>query len=145
MKPSPLADRRTLIRRVYLDLAGLRPTYDEVEAFAKDDSADAYEKLIDRLLASDHYGERWGRYWLDVVRYGEDNPTSEATNPAYPFAWRYRDWVIEAVNQDIPYDRFVKLQLAADEMPGTSRQDLVALGFLGAGRSITRTAGSRRM
>ncbi|HEX4795876.1 MAG TPA: PSD1 and planctomycete cytochrome C domain-containing protein [Humisphaera sp.] len=133
LKPSPPADRRTLITRAYLDLTGLRPTYDEVEAFAKDDSPGAYEKLIDRLLASDHYGERWGRYWLDVVRYAEDNPTSEATNPPYGFAWRYRDWVIGALNQDVPYDRFVKLQLAADEMPGTSRQDLVALGFLGAG------------
>ena len=81
-------------------------------------SPDAYEKLIDRLLASPHYGERWGRYWLDVARYGEDNPTSEATNPPYPFAWRYRDWVIDAVNKDVPYDQFVKLQLAADLMPG---------------------------
>ena len=133
LKPSPKADRRTLIRRAYLDLTGLRPSYEQVEAFAKDDSPNAYEKLIDQLLASQHYGERWGRYWLDVARYGEDNPTSEATNPPYPFAWRYRDWVIKAMNDDVPYDRFVKLQLAADEMPGTSRQDLVALGFLGAG------------
>src|SRR5665213_3517019 len=133
LEPSPQADRRTLIRRAYLDLTGLRPTYDEVEAFAKDQSPGAYEKLVDRLLASEHYGERWGRYWLDVVRYAEDNPTSEATNPPYPFAWRYRDWVIKALNQDVPYDRFVKLQLAADEMPGTTRQDMVALGFLGVG------------
>jgi hypothetical protein len=133
LKPSPQADRRTLIRRAYLDLTGLRPTYDEVEAFAKDDSPGAYEKLVDRLLASEHYGERWGRYWLDVVRYAEDNPTSEATNPPYPFAWRYRDWVIKALNQDVGYNRFVQLQLGADEMPGTSRQDMVALGFLGIG------------
>jgi hypothetical protein len=133
LKPSPEADRRTSIGRAYLDLTGLRPTYDEVEAFAKDPSPDAYESLVDRLLGSEHYGERWGRYWLDVVRYAEDNPTSEATNPPYPFAWRYRDWVIKAINQDVPYDRFVKLQLAADEMPGTARHDMVALGFLGAG------------
>jgi Protein of unknown function (DUF1549)/Protein of unknown function (DUF1553)/Planctomycete cytochrome C len=133
VKPSAAADKRTLIRRAYLDLTGLRPTYDEVEAFAKDESADAYSKLIDKLLASDHYGERWGRYWLDVVRYAEDNPTGEATTPPYPFAWRYRDWVISSINRDMPYDRFVKLQLAADEMPGTSRTDLVALGFLGIG------------
>jgi hypothetical protein len=133
LKPSPQADRRTLIRRAYLDLTGLRPTYDEVEAFAKDDSPGAYEKLVDRLLASQRYGERWGRYWLDVVRYAEDNPTSEATNPPYGFAWRYRDWVINAINQDVPYDRFVKLQLAADEMPGTTRQDMIATGFLGTG------------
>ena len=133
LKPSPPADKRALMRRAYLDLTGLRPTYDEVEAFAKDESHEAYPKLIDKLLASDHYGERWGRYWLDVVRYAEDNPTSEATNPPYPFAWRYRDWVIQAINQDMPYDKFVKLQLAADEMLGTSRQDMVALGFLGVG------------
>jgi hypothetical protein len=129
--PSPAADARTLIRRAFLDLHGLRPTYEEVEAFARDSRPDAYEQLIDRLLASPHYGERWGRYWLDVARYAEDNPTSEATNPPYPYAWRYRDWVIEAVNQDIPYDRFVKLQLAADQMPEATRSDLRALGFLG--------------
>lgn len=133
MKPSPAADRRTLIHRAYLDLTGLRPTYDEVEAFARDESPDAYAKLIDHLLASEHYGERWGRYWLDVVRYGEDNPQPQATNPGYRFAWRYRDWVIKAINRDVPYDRFVKLQLAADEMPDASRDDLLALGFLGIG------------
>ncbi len=93
---------------------------------------EAYEKLVDRLLASPQYGERWGRYWLDVARYGEDNPTSEATNPPYPFAWRYRDWVIDAINKDVPYDRFVKLQMAADLMPDTPRDDLRALGYLGA-------------
>ncbi|MDQ1473620.1 MAG: hypothetical protein QOJ99_5100 [Bryobacterales bacterium] len=132
LKPSPAADRATLIERASLDLIGLRPTYEEVQAFVADPAPDAYEKLIDRLLASPRYGERWGRYWLDVARYGEDNPTSEATNPAYPFAWRYRDWVIEAVNKDVPYDKFVKLQLAADQIPGTPREDLRALGYLGA-------------
>ena len=132
LKPSPAADRATLIERATLDLTGLRPTYDEVQAFAADKAPDAYEKLLDRLLASPRYGERWGRYWLDVARFGEDNPTSEATNPAYPFAWRYRDWVIESVNKDVPFNRFVKLQLAADQMPGTSHDDLRALGYLGA-------------
>lgn len=132
IKPSPEAGAATLVERATLDLTGLRPTYDEVQSFVADKSPDAYDKLIDRLLASPHYGERWGRYWLDVARYAEDNPTSEATNPPYPFAWRYRDWVIEAVNNDVPYDRFVKLQLAADLMPGTSRSDLRALGYLGA-------------
>ena len=130
--PSPEADPRTLVQRAYVDLTGLRPTYEQVEAFVADKSPDAYERLIDQLLASPHYGERWGRYWLDVVRFGEDNPTSEATNPPYRFAWRYRDWVIEAMNRDVPYDRFVKLQLAADLMPNTDRHDLIALGFLGA-------------
>jgi hypothetical protein len=132
LKPSPQADAATLIERATLDLTGLRPTYDEVQAFAADKSPDAYDKLIERLLASPHYGERWGRYWLDVARYAEDNPTSEATNPPYPFAWRYRDWVIEALNKDVPYNRFVKLQLAADLMPQTPRSDLRALGYLGA-------------
>ncbi len=132
LKPSAAADRATLIRRAYLDLTGLRPTYEQVEAFVQNNSPDAYERVIEQLLASPHYGERSGRYWLDVVRYGEDNFTGEATTPPFPFAWRYRDWVIDAVNKDVPYDRFVKLQLAADLMPGTSRSDMVALGFLGA-------------
>ncbi len=132
LTPSPPADPRTLVRRVFIDLLGYKPSYEEVEAFAKDVSPDAYEKLIDTLLASPHYGERWGRHWLDVARFAEDNPTSEATNPPYPFAWRYRDWVIEATNQDVPYDRFVKLQIAADLMPGTKREDMRALGYLGA-------------
>ncbi|HXJ40255.1 MAG TPA: PSD1 and planctomycete cytochrome C domain-containing protein, partial [Bryobacteraceae bacterium] len=132
LKPSPPADRATLIQRASLDLTGLRPTYDEIQTFVNDKAPDAYEKLIDRLLASSHYGERWGRYWMDVARYAEDNPTAEATNPPYPFAWRYRDWVIEAINKDVPYDKFVKLQLAADQIPNTPREDLRALGYLGA-------------
>ena len=132
LKPSLAADRRTLIRRAYVDLIGYKPTYEEVEAFAVDPSPKAYEQLIDRLQSSPQYGERWGRHWMDVARFGEDNPTTEATNPAYPFAWRYRDWIIEAVNKDVPYDRFVKLQLAADLMPGVPREDMRALGYLGA-------------
>jgi hypothetical protein len=132
LTPSPAADPRTLVGRAYIDLIGLKPTYQEVEAFANDASPDAYSKLIERLMASPQYGERWGRHWLDVARFGEDNPTSEATNPPYPFAWRYRDWVIEAMNRDVPYDRFVKLQLAADLIPGVARGDLRALGYLGA-------------
>ena len=132
LRPSPETDKRTLIERASLDLTGLRPSFEEVQAFAADKDPKAYENLIDRLLASPRYGERWGRYWLDVARYGEDNPTSEATNPPYPFAWRYRDWVIDAMNRDVPYDKFVKLQLAADLMPDTSRDDLRALGYLGA-------------
>ena len=133
VRPSPQANAATLIQRAYLDLTGLRPTYDEAAAFEKDPSPDAYERLVEHLLNSAQYGPRWGRYWLDVARFAEDNPTSEATNPPYPFAWRYRDWVIEAINHDVPYDRFVKLQLAADLIPGTGRDDLRALGYLGAG------------
>ncbi|MEP7367775.1 MAG: PSD1 and planctomycete cytochrome C domain-containing protein [Acidobacteriota bacterium] len=132
LQPSAAADRRLLIRRAYLDLVGLAPTYYEVEAFAKDPSPGAFDALIEKLLASSHYGERWGRHWLDTARYGEDNSTSEATNPAYTYAWRYRDWVIEALNKDLPYDRFVKLQLAADLMPDATRSDMRALGYLGA-------------
>ena len=132
LQPSPQADPATLVRRAYIDLVGYRPTFEEVQAFVNDKSPDAYEKLIDRLLASPHYGERWGRHWMDVARFGEDNPTSEATNPPYPFAWRYRDWIIEAVNKDVPYDRFVTLQLAADKVAGATRSDLRALGYLGA-------------
>jgi hypothetical protein len=132
LAPSAEADPRTLIRRAYIDLIGLKPTYEEVEAYASDASSNKYEALIDRLLAMPQYGERWGRHWLDVVRYGEDNP-GNITNPPYPHAWRYRDWVIEALNKDVPYDRFVKLQLAADLVPGTPRPDMRALGPIALG------------
>ncbi len=132
LTPSLKADRRTLVKRAYINLLGLRPTFQEVEAFAADPAVDAWTKLIDKLQAMPQYGERWGRHWMDVARFGEDNPTSEATNGAYPFAWRYRDWIIEAINRDIPYDRFVTMQLAADQMPNTKREDLRALGYLGA-------------
>lgn len=135
LSPSPAASRETLIRRAYLDLTGLRPSYDQVQTFVNDDSPEAYARLVDHLLASPEYGQRWGRYWLDVVRYGEDNFTGEATTPNFPFAWRYRDWVIGAINRDLPYDQFVKLQLAADLMPDVARSDMVALGFLGAAPS----------
>ncbi len=132
LTPSAEADPRTLARRVYVDLIGLTPTYEEVEAFARDASPDRYEKLVERLLASPQYGERWARYWLDVVRYAEDN-AGNITNPPYPHAWRYRDWVVESLNQDVPYDRFVKLQLAADLMPDASRSDMRALGIIALG------------
>ncbi len=126
------ADPRSLIRRVYLDLTGVRPTFEQVEAFAKSPTDEAYAKIVEELLASPQYGQRWGRYWLDVARYGEDNPTNEASNPGYQFAWRYRDWVIQALNKDVPYNQFVTLQLAADLVPGAPRSDLAATGFLGA-------------
>lgn len=132
LEPSPQADRRTLVTRAYVDLLGYKPTYAEVQAFLNDRSPNAYEKLVDRLLASPHYGERWARRWMDVARYADDNPSSEATNPPYPFAWRYRDWIIEALNADVPYDRFIKLQLAADLMPTAKRDDWRALGYVGA-------------
>jgi hypothetical protein len=132
LKPSPRADKRTLVTRAYVGLVGYKPTFQEVQAFIADPAPNAYEKLVDRLMASPQYGERWGRHWMDVARYAEDNPTSEATNPGYPYAWRYRDWIVEAMNADMPYDRFIKLQLAADLMPGARRDDMRALGYVGA-------------
>ena len=132
LKPSPEANRTMLAQRLYVDVVGYKPSYEELQEFTKDTSPNAYEKLVEKLLASPRYGEQWARHWLDVARFGEDNSTSEATNPIYPFAYRYRDWAIEAVNQDVPYDRFVKLQLAADLMPDAKRSDMRALGYLGA-------------
>ena len=131
LRQSPAADWRTLIRRAYFDLVGLPPTYEEIEAFAADPSPNAYAELIDGLLASQRYGERWGRYWLDVARWAEDHPTREVTNPPHPYAWRYRDWVIEAFNQDIPYDRFLRMQFAADLLPGFQPAQMRALGYIG--------------
>jgi hypothetical protein len=117
MEPAPAADRRTLLRRAYYDLTGLPPTPEEVDQFVKDRSPDAWAKVIDRLLASPRYGERWGRYWLDVARYADEQFSSTEDNP-YPAAWRYRDWVVDAFNQDVPYDVFVKAQLAGDMIEG---------------------------
>lgn len=131
LEPSPEADRRTLIRRAYLDLIGLPPSYEQIEAFAADPSPTAYEDLVDDLMRRPQYGERWGRHWLDVARWAEDHPTSESTNRPHPYAWRYRDWVIEAVNQDIPYDRFIRMQFGADLLPGFKPADMRALGYIG--------------
>ncbi len=140
LKPSAPADRRVLIRRVYFDLIGLPPSPQEVEAFVEDKSADAYEKLVDKLLASPHYGERWGRHWLDVARYSDTigDPAKRAETPTYPFAWTYRDYVIKAFNDDKPYDQFIREQLAADKIPGNKdRGSLAALGFLTVGDHFT--------
>ncbi len=112
---SPPADRRTLIRRVYFDLIGLPPSPEEVEAFVNDKAADAYEKVVDHLLASPHYGERWARHWLDIVRYGETDGFER--NTPRPNSWHYRDWLIRAFNADMPYDEFVRLQIAGDVLP----------------------------
>jgi len=129
--PAPVADRRVLIRRTYLDLVGLPPTFEQVEAFAADTRGDAYEHLVDDLLASPRFGEKWARHWLDVARYAEDHSTGESTCKPPRFPHRYRDWVIAAFNADVPFDRFVRLQLAADLIPGTKPEDYAALGFLG--------------
>lgn len=122
------ADRRVLIRRATFDLIGLPPSPDEIHAFVSDPASDAYERLIDRLLASPHYGERWGRHWLDLTRYTDDTPDWQSPSDR---GWLYRDWVISAFNGDMGYDEFVRQQLAADLYEGTSPHDLVALGFLG--------------
>jgi len=131
LAPAPAADRRALVRRLYFDLIGLPPTFEQVEAFVADTRPDAYERTVDELLASPRFGEKWARHWLDVARYAEDNPTGESTCKPPRFPFRYRDWVIGAFNANIPFDRFVRLQLAADLMPGTLPADYAALGFLG--------------
>ena len=125
---APLADRRTLIRRAYFDLIGLPPTPEETAAFVQSDDPDAYARLIDELLARPQYGERWARYWLDLVRFAETNGYErDATKP---FAWRYRDYVIQSFNDDKPYDRFVLEQLAGDELEDRTEETVVATGFL---------------
>lgn len=138
LTPVGPADKRTLIRRATYDLIGLPPTPEEIDAFLADDSDEAFEKVVDRLLDSDHYGERWGRHWLDVTRYGEDDTRGLARDGSgrerYPMAYVHRDWVVEAFNEDMPYDRFVRGHLAADLMPADEREDLLpGLGFLGQG------------
>ena len=130
MRHAPEADRRTLIRRLSLDLLGVPPTFAETEAFVADTAPDAYERLVDRCLASPQYGERWGRHWLDIARYAEDHPTSESTCTPPRFPYRYRDWVIGALNDDLPYDDFVRRQLAADLLD-VPPAEIAALGFLG--------------
>ena len=135
LSPAPRADRRTLIRRAYFDLIGLPPTAEEVEAFEKDSARRRWEKVIDRLLASPHYGERWGRYWLDVARYADTKGYVFNEDRNFPYAYTYRDYVIRSFNEDKPYDRFVIEQLAADQLAlGDDKRPLAAMGFLTLGR-----------
>ncbi|HYP13753.1 MAG TPA: PSD1 and planctomycete cytochrome C domain-containing protein, partial [Bryobacteraceae bacterium] len=133
---SPEADKRTLIRRATYDLTGLPATASEVEQFIKDASPNAYEMLIDRLLASPRYGERWGRHWLDVARYADSVNDSVNSGQRYAWSYTYRDWVIAAVNEDLPYDKFLLYQVAADLAPGVESRHLAALGFLSLGRAF---------
>jgi mono/diheme cytochrome c family protein len=128
LKPSPEASRQVLIRRVTFDLTGLPPTPGEIDAFVNDPSSEAYEKLIERLLSSPHYGERWARHWLDLARYAESD--GYRIDDYRPHAWRYRDYVITAFNNDKPYDRFVKEQLAGDELWPDQPEAMVAATFL---------------
>jgi hypothetical protein len=127
LAPAPPADRTALVRRVYYDLIGLPPTPEQVDAFVNDRRPDAYEKLVDQLLHSPHYGEKWGRHWLDLVRYAETNGY-ERDGPK-PFVWRYRDYVVKSFNQDKPFNRFIREQLAGDEIDRDSADAIIATGY----------------
>jgi cytochrome c553 len=136
LRPAPQADRRTLLRRATFDLIGLPPTPEEIDAFLRDGRPDAWERVIDRLLSSPAYGERWGRHWLDVARYAET--TANDSNAVMRYAWRYRDYVVRAFNADLPYDQFVTEQLAGDLLPHTGdpardADRVIATGFLMVG------------
>jgi hypothetical protein len=135
LRPAPGADKRTLIRRAAFDLVGLPPTPEEVAAFERDNSRHAFSNVVERLLASPRYGERWGRHWLDVARYSDTKGYVYAREERFfVHAFTYRDWVIRAFNEDLPYDRFLLLQIAADQLVPVGSPDLVAVGFLTGGR-----------
>ncbi len=135
LAPSAPADRRTVLRRLSFDLIGLPPTPEEIAAFEADKSPDAYVKQVDRLLASPHYGERWGRHWLDIARYADTKGYIFTQERRFPYAYTYRDYVIDAFNRDLPYDQFIRQQLAADQLPlGEDKRPLAAMGFLTLGR-----------
>ncbi len=145
LSPAPPADPLTLIRRATFDVTGLPPTPEEVEAFLNDSAPDAYEKLVDRLLASPHYGERWGRHWLDVVRFGESQGFER--NRIRDNAWRYRDWVIGAFNRDLPYDEFVRHQIAGDVLHPSDPDAVIATGYhvVGSWDQVAHLEGSGAM
>jgi hypothetical protein len=148
LRPAPAADQRTLIRRATFDLIGLPPTPAEVDAFLADDRPDAFARVVDRLLASPHYGERWGRHWLDVARYADSNGLDE--NVAHGNAWRYRDYVIAAFNRDKPFDRFLLEQLAGDLLPAQggeaeAHERLIATGFLALGPKVLAEVDETKM
>ena len=147
LRPAPPADKRTLLRRVTFDLIGLPPTPEEIDAFLADSSPEAFARVVDRLLASPHYGERWGRHWLDVARYADSNGLDE--NVAFGTAWRYRDYVVAAFNADRPYDQFVVEQLAGDllESPNLDirHERLIATGFLALGAKVLAEVDERKM
>ncbi|MBM3811533.1 MAG: DUF1549 domain-containing protein [Acidimicrobiia bacterium] len=148
LKPAPQADKLTLLRRATYDLTGLPPTEQEIANFLADNSAQAFEKVVDRLLASPRYGERWGRHWLDVARYADSTGNDE--DHRYPYAWRYRDYVISALNDDLPYDQFVREQIAGDLLPtdspdGVNRRGIVATGFLALGAKAIAQQDKKKM
>jgi hypothetical protein len=147
LQAAPAADRRTLIRRATFDLIGLPPTPEEVDAFLADRSPRAFAKVVDRLLASPHYGERWGRHWLDVARYADSNGLDE--NVAYGNAWRYRDYVVAALNRDKPFDQFLREQISGDLLPAANdaqrREQLIATGFLALGPKVLAEVDEKKM
>ena len=150
LAPSPPADRRVLLRRVTFDLTGLPPTPEQVATFLADNRPGAWGRLVDRLLGSPHYGARWGRHWLDVARYADSNGLDE--NVAHGNAWRYRDWVIDSLNADRPFDSFVRDQLAGDLGPGRSRESeqqrhrrMIATGFLSLGPKVLAEVDAKKM
>jgi hypothetical protein len=147
LHPAPPADKRTLIRRATFDLTGLPPAPEEIDAFLADDSPHAFPRVVDRLLASPRYGERWGRHWLDVARYADSNGLDE--NVAYGNAWRYRDYVVAAFNKDKPYDQFLLEQLAGDLLPtpdlATRHERLTATGFLALGPKVLAEVDDKKM
>lgn len=141
IEPNPEADKRTLIRRAYLDLIGLPPTPDEVKAFTSDSAPDAFERLLDSLLAKSQFGERWARHWLDVARFAESHGYEQDYDR--PYAYHYRDFVIKAFNQDLPFNEFVRWQIAGDEIAPENPLALAATGFLGAGTHATQITKSQ--
>jgi Protein of unknown function (DUF1549)/Protein of unknown function (DUF1553)/Planctomycete cytochrome C len=148
LSPAPPADRLTLLRRATYDLTGLPPTEAEIRDFLSDGSPAAFNKVLDRLLASPRYGEKWGRHWLDVARYADSTGNDE--DHRYPHAWRYRDYVIEAFNDDLPYDRFVREQIAGDLLPppnpgGVNRRGIIATGFLALGPKALAQQDKKKM
>ncbi|HEV7404044.1 MAG TPA: PSD1 and planctomycete cytochrome C domain-containing protein [Chthoniobacteraceae bacterium] len=142
LRSAPAADKRTLLRRATFDLIGLPPTPEEIDAFLADDKPDAFERVIERLLASPQYGERWGRHWLDVARYADSNGLDE--NVAYGNAWRYRDYVVKAFNDDKPFDQFLTEQVAGDLLP-KSEEALTATGFLALGAKVLAEPDMRKL
>jgi hypothetical protein len=145
LHPVRAADKHALLRRVTFDLIGLPPTPEEITAFVNDDSPNAYEKVVDRLLASPHYGERWGRYWLDLARYGEDQAHNFQPR-LFPYGYRYRDWVVGAFNDDMPYDRFIIEQIAGDLLKdGDPVAHRAALGFFALGPHYYQDGAARKL
>jgi mono/diheme cytochrome c family protein len=146
LKPSPPADKRTLLRRVTFDLTGLPPTPEEIAAFLRDDSAEAFRRVVNRLLESPAYGQRWGRHWLDTVRYADSRDSRAHPDDDFNEAWRYRDWVVDAFNHDMPYDQFIVQQFAGDLSPATSNGDgVIATEMLSIGRWDTGEADKEKM